>query len=485
MSKRHPIDEFFSQRLANSSASVPDDMWNRIAKQRQKPDPYKKIIGWTTLGMLVTGMLIFAWFSFGSPPTLGNFPVDTTTTETITTKGVAASPNQSEIDPQVVSSTINHQASETQQQVQHPLTATASLPNNSSVQTVSNTTIASSQEMTALPRTSSSESNIAQAVNTSTAALPTNEQPSTETTELLTSDIVDIADNDKLNEEESAINRIAGPHQRVNMGKVAQLPNRLFQLNDEPNIKLFANHAPRCADFANPFFHLDAEFLAGPAYASQMLMAKTNESIPHLQQRKDSETSSLSSTTGIRLAATSNTGLGLRSGLSYTQINEKFTHHVGSKIEISVEFDPNGQVIRRDTIYTEAYDEEYTNRLKFVEIPLLLGYEQKVGKFRIGVNAGAYLNLVFDAKGTVLSPATEEPIPFGQEGDLNKLPIFERSATAAWYGGLSFAYNLHSRYSLLAEPYFKTYPRALSSNGYDLSQNYWMTGLQLGLRMRL
>jgi hypothetical protein len=284
---------------------------------------------------------------------------------------------------------------------------------------------------------------------------------------------------------ENEKSRVAGPHQRIRMGKVDQLPGKLFKLSDQTDIKLFANHAPRCADFASPFFHLDVELITGPAYARQMLVAKTNESTSHLQQRYDSEMAGISTASSLRFAATSNTGLGLRSGFSYTQINEQFTHQVGSKIDVSIIFGPNGQVVGRDTVYTEAYEEQSTNRLKFIEIPLLLGYERKVGKLRIGVNAGAYLNLFFDAKGTVFSPATSEPIAFGQEGDLNRLPIFERRATAAWYGGLSLAYNLHSRYSLLAEPFFKSYPRALSSTGYDLSQNYWMTGLQVGLRMRL
>ena len=92
---------------------------------------------------------------------------------------------------------------------------------------------------------------------------------------------------------------------------------------------------------------------------------------------------------------------------------------------------------------------------------------------------------MFDAKGKIFSPATEEPIAFGQVGDRNVLPIFNQHASAAWYAGASVAYNLHSRYSILAEPYFKTFPRALSAPDYDLKQNYWTVGLQLGLRMRL
>jgi hypothetical protein len=115
----------------------------------------------------------------------------------------------------------------------------------------------------------------------------------------------------------------------------------------------------------------------------------------------------------------------------------------------------------------------------------LVGFEQRVGQFRVGINAGAFLNLHFDASGNIYSPVAEEPVAFGQEGDRNVLPIFRQDASASWYTGLSVAYNLHGRCSLMAEPYFRAFPRALSSTGYSISQRYSMTGLQLGLRVRL
>ncbi|MEL7222820.1 MAG: hypothetical protein AAGJ93_15975, partial [Bacteroidota bacterium] len=471
MSKRHPIDELFSQHLANSTASAPDDMWERIAKQRQKPNPNKKIIGLTSLGLLATAVLVFAWLSSGSDSVLGHFPLEHQEKQPFVAGTTDTDDLQDDFDPTIVPTAI-HSSPSGQVQVQNPLLATANSTTNSPVSRSASANTPDNDPIISTLRVSVDD----KLDQSSIASSNNNPNTITELPEAMTPTVANTKDDTSLSAEETSTSQIAGPHQRRNLSQVNQLPNMLFKLADESDIKLFANHAPRCADFTNPFFHLDAEFLTGPAYASQMLIAKTNESTSHLAQRQESESARISTTTGFRLAATSNTGLGLRSGLYYSQINDKFTHHVGSKLEISVRFDPNGEVIGRDTVLTEAYDEAYTNRLKFVEVPLLLGYEHKVGKLRVGLHAGAFLNLVFDAKGTVLSPATEDPIAFGQEGDLNRLPIFERRATAAWYGGLSLAYNLHSRYSLLAEPFFKSYPKALSSAGYDLSQNYWMTG---------
>jgi hypothetical protein len=475
MSKRHPIDELFSQGLANSSASVPEDMWARIAKNRQK-QTRKKILGWTTFSSLALGICVLAWWALEDNPSLGFFPLEeafTAAANIADTQTIA----QTDTDHTSLLPPVITQYPDAKQRVSAPLSTPPS------VAKVMKTNATAHTLADALSPANDNTSDLTPLISIENIAATS---PETTVLEMMNrGESIVTADNNPLVNEEIESSRVAGPHQRIRMGKVNQLPNRFFTLSDQLDLKLFANHAPRCADFANPFFHLDAELIGGPAYAHQLLTAKTSESAGHLQQRYDSEMARISTSASLRLAATSNTGLGLRSGFSYTQINEQFTHQVGSKIDVSITFGPNGQVIGRDTVYTEAYEEKSTNRLKFIEIPLLLGYERKVGKFRIGLNAGAYLNLFFDARGTVFSPATTEPIAFGQEGDLNRLPIFERSATAAWYGGLSFAYNLQSRYSLLAEPFFKSYPRALSSTGYDLSQNYWMTGLQVGLRMRL
>ena len=108
---------------------------------------------------------------------------------------------------------------------------------------------------------------------------------------------------------------------------------------------LFKKSSTSCARFNSPFFHLDLEILLGPAYAQQQLTARASESDSHLTQRLKSESANLSYSAGIRLAATSTVGLGLKTGLIYSEINDVFEHQVGSETNINIIYDPNGQII--------------------------------------------------------------------------------------------------------------------------------------------
>ena len=470
MNQRHPLDELFNQHLHNASAPVPEDMFSRIAKARQQKRR-RLIVIWSSLGSASLVIVAAAIWMFTGGPDLGSFPLSIPNT-------VDGTPN-----------TIQETSTATPQTADVITTTVETFPNSAALASNTPTAVSTANSSPSRKTTKAATSASLSSQSYNSLAAPSQAVdmvaiPATTSTDPIET-LTPTAEVDATADEQSSAARIAGPHQRQSLGVVNMLPERDFHLAKQAEIKLFANHAPRCADFAAPYFRLDLEMLGGPAYAHQTLKAKTSESLPHLRQRQSSESASVSFSGGFRLAASSNVGLGLRTGLMYTEINDRFTFNVGSRMDVSVIFGPNGEIIDRDTVYTAGYEDTRRNKLRFVEIPLLLGYERQWGKFRVGVNAGAFLNLYFGANGAVYSPATAEPIDFGQQGDRDVLPIFERQATAAWYAGVSLAYNLHSRYSIIAEPYFKTYPQALSSGAYDLQQNYWLTGMQLGMRMRL
>lgn len=473
MNKRHPLDELFSQHLRDASAPVPENMWSRIENARQQKRR-RLLVVWSSVGSVSLTLLAAIWM-YSASPELGAFPLEETGQPTAT----AALPSSS-LATAEAGSTFSSTTTSTTTAVSDP---------GASTLLASNTGASGSATRRVVQKNKGKSAQIAADAKASRAV---NQSSVTNELDRLGQEEVETS-TDGLDQNTSALtehsigetNRIAGPHQRNRIAVVDILPEKNINFAQQEEIRLFANHPPRCADFTGPFFRLDLEMLAGPAYAHQTLRAKTSESQPHQRLRESSEAAGLSYSGGFRLAASSNVGLGLRTGVMYTEINDRFTFDVGSRMDVSVIFGPNGDIIGRDTVYTEGYQDTRRNTLRFVEIPLLLGYEQQWGKLRVGINAGAYLNLVFDADGAIYSPATEEPIDFGQQGDRDVLPIFDRRATAAWYAGMSIAYNLHSRYSLIAEPYFKTFPQALSSSAYDLQQNYWMAGLQLGMRMRL
>ncbi len=467
MSKRHPIDDLFRQHLANSSVQPPTYLWDRIVQERRRRRQ-RRIWMWSAPLSLIASMVI-AVILWNPKPDLGNFAVAVVdhgpkAAASNLSANLSAIPGLTSSAP--TSNTNSHE------------TVNASINYISSSLTHSPTTLGTTS--TVVTRTN--ESSLEDQLNRSVDNIPTLEGAVLvdATTEQLGS-----GEEGKGAEE----NRIAGPHQRERLAPVALLPLQEIAPQDGLDLNLFnSSHAPRCARFANQFLRFDVEVLGGPAYAHQQLQSRTVEGVNHLRDRQRTEFARTSFSSGIRLAATSNAGLGLRTGLMYTQINDRFEHFIGTTVDtiINYHYDPNGTIISSDTTWSsKTLMANKNNTLRFFEIPLLLTFERQWGKFRVAVNGGAYLNVHFDAKGEVLSPATGDPAPFGQTGDADVLPIFNQRATAAWYGSATLIYNLHSRYSLLIEPYVKSYPRALTNPDYDLQQNYWIAGLQAGVRVRL
>lgn len=473
--EQHPLDDLFKQRLEDAAAPVPDDMWARIERVRQQRRR-KYVILWSLTGVAAAFLVggLFAYWHFSNTGT--SSPTSHTITEVATAQSTirpekstaqvavpTAPPAAVAAEPVAVPAPIVIRTSPGHTEAHIPASRPA-------------TKVTHTEETNDVPPSANDET-----------ALPAPAEMPVPTLEFESLPVeAPVKTEDAMQDEnEEETFKPSGPHQRERFSAVAQLPVKNFFESAPVDIKLFANNTIRCARFDNPPFHWDLEWLAGPAYAPSLLAAKTPESTAHLTKRLETETPGVSYNAGVRLGITSNAGLGLKTGLQYSQINDRFTYYVGRRMDVSVIWGPNGEIVGRDTVYTEGRSETRTNRLQFVEVPLLLGYERRVGKFRIGINAGAFLNLHFNANGAIYSPVADEPIDFGQEGDRNVLPIFRQDASASWYAGLSVAYNLRSRYSLIAEPYFKTFPNALSSSDYDLQQRYWMTGLQLGMRMRL
>ncbi|RME92298.1 MAG: hypothetical protein D6772_17070, partial [Bacteroidetes bacterium] len=288
--------------------------------------------------------------------------------------------------------------------------------------------------------------------------------------------------------QEEEYGRVLGPHRRRHTEVVNILPKLFFQQapEDLSHFLQAASYSPQCASFTSNFLRFDLEVFGGPAYAHQQLAAKDSESLAHLNDRMASEKAALSCNAGLRISAISRAGLGVRMGLNYNQINERFEYMTKLERHIREILDPNtGEVIGTEIEVVEPRLAKVNNRLQMVEIPLLATYETQWKKLRIGFNLGTALNLWFNASGMLASPVDGDPISFGQVGDRDVLPIFKAQATAAVLGSVSFAYNFYQRWSLVGEPYLRSHPRAFSNPAYNLTQNYWQTGVQLGLRMRL
>lgn len=468
MKQPHPIDDLFRRHLADSSVEPPAHLWASIARERRRRR-HHRLLWWSGAAALCLSA-VTVFLLWPSRPTLEAFAI-APEPEELPRRPAAMDFASIDLSPLPADREAAAGSNTSPAPVASPTAETPAPAGRTAGQVA--------RRAGRIPTTPSPE-----AFLTLAPEAPTSTIARTPVFQLNTSLPLSALNNGP--EEESQ--RILGPHQRDRVTPLTQLPTPLLLSEVKSETNLLLSRAPQCARFREGFFKLDLEVLAGPAYAFRQMRSNTVEGVTHLRNREATEMSRPSATAGLRLGITSKSGLGFRVGLAYTQLNERFEHFIGTVVDTMIQhrYDASGNIIATDTTWSsKRLMATRNNQLRFVEAPVLLSYERQWGKLRIGLNAGAYLNLVFDAEGDFLSPATAEPAPYGQEGEAGVLPIFRERITAGWYAGASVAYNLRSRFSIVAEPFIKSYPRELTSPAYDLQQNYWIAGLQVGMRMRL
>ena len=189
----------------------------------------------------------------------------------------------------------------------------------------------------------------------------------------------------------------------------------------------------------------------------------------------------------LRLSMVSDKGLAVRTGINYSQINEKFTYFSGSEeiIQYINRYDQDGNVIGTDTLIEVGARHKVThNQYRMLDIPFLLGYEIGKGRLGVSLNGGAYLNLLFRQKGDFLSPQDLRPVSF-DSGNPDAYPAFKQQVGLGWYGSIGFAYRTSANLQIVLEPHFKIFPKSVTRDQYAVTQRYMSTGLFIGLRQQL
>lgn len=240
---------------------------------------------------------------------------------------------------------------------------------------------------------------------------------------------------------------------------------------------------PECVKFGRNRlrFFLDAGFSADLPLRS--LEAKGHDASEYVASRNATESPRFSYSGGLRVSLLTPWGLALRTGLNYSQINEKFdfTNRNEETVTITTIYDAEGNIIGTDTMRAGGEQRVIAhNRLRMLDIPLLLGYEKRLGRWNLGANAGVHLNLLFSADGEFLSPEME-PVRFSS-GQPESWPAFRNRIGLGWYGSLQLGYLLNPGLQLLLEPHVKYFPRPATVDQYQAVQRMANLGLFLGLR---
>ncbi len=266
-------------------------------------------------------------------------------------------------------------------------------------------------------------------------------------------------------------------------------------LYEAQKISVRANSKPELQKRKSPFWFLpdcpsmekDAagnkkyiEIYAGPDFAIRKL-SDTGNSV-YLQKRKESAKVSSAYSAGIRYTRVFGNSMSIRTGINYSQINEKFTFIQGNLVQITYIINANGDTtgsyITTGTRYKTTH-----NKYRSIDVPLLVGYEMGNGKLHANISAGAVVNIYSWQKGEVLD-TTLQPVNI-TTGKGSSPYGFKTNAGLGFMGSASVYYKLNEKVHVMAEPYFRYNFTPINKDNLTLKQKYSTVGLRLGIRVDL
>ena len=206
---------------------------------------------------------------------------------------------------------------------------------------------------------------------------------------------------------------------------------------------------------------LHGEALLGAAYAHQTFRLGAEADRELRNAREVSEFPQLSYQLTARLQYRLRNRLRLLAGLTYLDIRNQLEYE--------------------QTVGTQKMLIRSSNHLRLLEIPVLGSYVVSGKRLRLSLNAGPVFNLLSAVQGSYLHPDFAEPQPLGDAAG------YRSNVGVGWTASLTTTYPVGKQGTtvLLLEPFFKTYPRSFTDAGAPLRENYWLAGLQLGLRKSL
>jgi hypothetical protein len=246
----------------------------------------------------------------------------------------------------------------------------------------------------------------------------------------------------------------------------------------------------RCATFKDMGLRFHIDLLASPDLASRQIHARNElaETEAYAQLRENSEQPHYQFSLGARISATTNFGLSMRTGVNYSQINERFRYLTQTEERFTIIniLGPNGNVIGVDTVYETIHREHVVhNTYRSIDIPVLLGYEFPFRRWTVSVTGGVYFNLLFRQRGSFFAPGNDDTPTSFALADAEGTEVFRRNLGVGWYAGAGLAYKLRHNLQIIAEPHLRAFPRSFTADGFDTNQRYTQGGLSLGLRFKV
>ncbi len=222
------------------------------------------------------------------------------------------------------------------------------------------------------------------------------------------------------------------------------------------------------------------EIYGGPDFAFRSFSDTGNSA--YLQKRKESTKFASAYSAGLRYTKVFNNGVSIRTGINYSQINEKFIYNEGNIIQVVYILNAAGDTIGSYTTTGTRYKTTH-NKFRTIDVPIAVGYELGNGRLHANINAGVIVNIYSWQRGEVLD-YNLRPVNI-TTGKSNSPFQFKTNIGIGFIGGASLYYKMNDRLHFMAEPYFRYSLAPASKETTTFKQKYNTAGLRLGLRLDL
>jgi hypothetical protein len=248
---------------------------------------------------------------------------------------------------------------------------------------------------------------------------------------------------------------------------------------------------------------------AGAMYNMHQLAGSTTEQTNFINQRKAAEAATVTPSLGILASMhykrwSLSTGINMGSWATGTNYNGTFlkdtSYHNVSVVDTtylqrryvysiqtqqvldsffvqihSTYQDTSLVVTQVDYSVSDASKLKQTMRSAYIELPLLLGYQFRFGRFGVGLQTGPAIGLIYKQQGYVLN---EDLLGVGL---LSASPLSSRKVQFNYLAAAQAEYQISPKISILLQG---VYRQSLGSMHSDYTQRYRQFGLQAGLKYK-
>lgn len=243
--------------------------------------------------------------------------------------------------------------------------------------------------------------------------------------------------------------------------------------------------------FGNRTSNWYVETYVAPDYS--LKSTKTNGLSDEYLKRKDSTESYRGAfTAGIRLSKSIGEHLLVKTGLQYSQINEKFNYRTENERRLTTVVtirtiirgnNPGDTIMVRDTSIVEqiGYRIKTThNRFRSIDIPVIASYEWGNDNWKGAINAGLIFNVRSWQQGDMLD-TSYTPVAFDKAAS----PVFKHNIGLGLYAGVSLIKPVSNRLDVFAEPYMRYNISNMTNSSSPFNQKFNIIGINFGVRYKI